>query len=254
MTRHRRSRIVELVRQHGAVRVGELADQFDVSEVTIRSDLEQLERDGQLIRDRGGAIAAPSTPVRSLLRVDQRATLNLDAKRRIGLAAATLVEPGDTIILDAGTTAIEAARGVAGITPLTVLTNALNVALELGAHSEARVILLGGTLNREASSTVGAQAEQHVGEFIAQKLFLGAQAVDFEHGLTDTTPEIAQVKRAMIRAARRVILLVDSSKWGCSGFSKVAPLTALDTIITDSALPAEARAAIEQLGIELIVA
>ena len=108
-------------------------------------------------------------------------------------------------------------------------------------------------MNREASSTVGAQTEQHVGEFIAQKLFLGAQAMDMEHGLTDTTPEIAQVKRAMIRAARRVILLVDSSKWGCSGFSKVAPLTALDTVITDDALPAEARAAIEQLGIELIV-
>lgn len=252
MTLHRRTRIADLVREHGAVRVGELAAQFDVSEVTIRSDLEQLERDGQLVRDRGGAIAPPSTPLRGLLRVDERATLNLDAKRRIGLAAAKLVEPGDTIIIDAGTTAIEAARAVAGIAPLTVLTNALNVALELGAHSDARVILLGGTLNREAASTVGAQAEQHVGEFIAQKLFLGAQAIDSEHGLTDTTPEIAQVKRAMIRAARRVILLVDSSKWGCSGFSKVAPLTELDTIITDSALPTEARAAIDQLGIELL--
>ena len=253
MTRHRRTRIADLVQKHGAMRVGELADQFDVSEVTIRSDLERLEKDGQLIRDRGGAIAKPSTPLRSLLRVDQRATLNLDAKRRIGSAAARLVESGDTIILDAGTTAIEAARSVADIAPLTVLTNALNVALELGANSEARVILLGGTLNREASSTVGAQAEQHVNEFVAQKLFLGAQAMDLEHGLTDTTPEIAQVKRAMIRAARRVILLVDSSKWGSSGFVKVAPLSELDTIITDSALPAEARAAIEQLGIELIL-
>lgn len=253
MTRHRRSKIADLVRQQGVVRVGELTDLFAVSAVTIRNDLEELEKEGFLLRDRGGAIAAGPSRVTSLMRVDQRAVLNLDAKRRIGRAAAERVSPGDTIILDAGTTVIEAARLIGEITPLTVVTNALNVALELGAHSAARVLLLGGTLNREASSTIGAQLEHQLGELVAQKLFLGAQAFDSEHGLTDTTSEIAQVKRAMIRAARQVILLTDSSKWHHAGFIKVAPLTELDTIITDDGLPAEARTAIEALGVELII-
>lgn len=253
MTRERRGKIAELVRQRGVVRVGELVDEFAVSAVTIRNDLEQLEKQGQLVRDRGGAIAAGPSPVRSLLGIDQRAVLNLDAKQRIGHAAAQRVNPGDTIILDAGTTVIEAARLIGKISPLTVVTNALNVALELGAHSSARVIFLGGMLNREASSTIGPQLEQQLGELVAQKLFLGTQAFDGEHGLTDSTSEIAQVKRAMINAAREVILLTDSSKWHHAGFIKVAPLTELDAIITDEGLPAEARAAIDALGIELVL-
>ena len=254
MTLHRRSKITELVRQQGAVRVGDLAEEFQVSEVTIRNDLEQLEKEGQLVRDRGGAIAGSVTPITSLARLDQRATLNQDEKRRIGRAAAKLVNPGDTIILDAGTTTLEVARAVTGITPLTVVTNALDIACELTARSEAGVILLGGTISREAGSTLGAHTEHHLGEFVAQKLFLGTQAFDLEHGLTDTTIEIAQAKRAMVRAARQVILLTDSSKWQRSGFIKVVPLKEIDTIITDTNLPADAREAIERLGVELILA
>jgi DeoR/GlpR family transcriptional regulator of sugar metabolism len=253
MTLHRRSKIAELVRQQGAARVGELADEFQVSEVTIRNDLDQLEKDGRLVRDRGGAIAGTSTAITSLARVDQRANLNQDEKRRIGRAAAKLVNPGDTIILDAGTTTLELARAAAGISPLTVVTNSLEVACELTMKSEAGVILLGGNINRQAGSTLGAHTEHHLGEFVAQKLFLGTQAFDLEHGLTDTTIDIAQVKRAMVRAARRVILLTDSSKWQRSGFMKVVPLKEIDTIITDTNLPAEAREAIEGLGVELIL-
>jgi DeoR family transcriptional regulator of aga operon len=128
------------------------------------------------------------------------------------------------------------------------------VALEVSAKTEAHIILLGGNLSRESSSTLGSLAEQTLGELRVQTAFLGTQAFDLEHGLTDTTLEIAQVKRAMIRAARRVILLTDSSKLGQSGFIKVAPLTAFQTIITDTALPPEAKAELERLGIELILA
>lgn len=253
MTRHRRERIVEQVRREGSVRVGELARRFNVSEVTIRSDLVILEREGRLLRDRGGALARGGHAfVTSLLGVAQRATLNLDKKRRIGEAAALRVSPGDAILIDAGTTAVEIARRLAHVSPLTVVTNALNVALELGAAEGQRLILLGGAFNRESSSTVGALTEQCLAELSVQKLFLGTQAINAD-GLTDSTMEIAQAKRAMIRSARQVILVTDSSKWDTASLTRVAPLTELDTIITDTDLSPDARKEIEALGIELVL-
>ena len=253
MTRHRRSRIAEQVQREGSVRVADLAARFDVSEVTIRSDLVILEREGQLLRDRGGALAKGNNHfVTSLLGVDQRASLHLDKKRRIGAAAAQRVSPGDAILLDAGTTAVEIARRLTHISPLTVVTNALNVALELGAVSGQRLILLGGTFNRESASTVGSLTEQNLAELSVQKLFLGTQAMNAD-GLTDSTMEIAQAKRAMIRSSRQVILVTDSSKWDTASLTKVAPLTEIDTIITDTDLSFEARQQIEALGIELVL-
>jgi DeoR family transcriptional regulator of aga operon len=255
MTNQRRAGIVELVRQHGAMRVTKLAEQFQVSEVTIRNDLVQLEKDGQLIRDRGGALPVEGgRQLTSLLAVEQRAHLQMEEKRRVARCAAALVSPGDTIIMDAGTTVVEMAPFLAGIASLTVVTNALNVALEVAARTQARIILLGGTFNRESSGTVGALAERTLGELVVQKAFLGTQAFDLENGLTDTTMEIAEVKRAMIRAARRSILLTDSSKLGRSGFIKVAPLTAFHTVICDHDLPTETKGSLEQLGIEVLLA
>lgn len=253
MILQRRAQIAELVRQSGAARVGDLAERFQVSEVTIRNDLMQLEKQGQIVRDRGGALpVGHAREITSLLAVEQRAHLQMPEKQRIARAAAALVSPGDTILMDAGTTVVEMAPHLAGISPLTVVTNALNVALEVATKTEARVILLGGNFSRESSSTLGSLAEQTLGELLVQKAFLGTQAFDLEHGFTDTTMEIAQVKRAMIKAARRVILLTDSSKLGHSGFIKVAPLTAVQTLITDTGLPDDARTALERLGVEVI--
>jgi DeoR/GlpR family transcriptional regulator of sugar metabolism len=251
MTLHRRSRILDLVRQRGAVQVDELAELFDVSKVTIRSDLAQLEKDGLLIRDRGGAIS--TSQVSTLLGVEQRAALNLEEKRRIGRAAAQLVSPGDTIIMDAGTTVVEMAPYLAGITDLTVVTNALNVAGEVSAATGARVILLGGAVSRESNSTLGPMAEHSLNELVVQKVFLGTQALDLKLGLTDTSIEIAQIKRAMLGVARQAILLTDSSKWGRAGFIKVAPLTAFQTIVIDTSLPEDAQPAIERLGVEVLL-
>ena len=155
--------------------------------------------------------------------------------------------------MDAGTTVVEMASHLAGIIPLTVVTNALNVALTIGAGTEAQVIFLGGTLSREASSTVGPLAEQTLANLAVQKVFLGTQALDLESGLTDTTLEIAQVKRAMIKAAKQVFLLADSSKWDQTGFIKVAQLEEIDALISDEKFPASARMAVERLGIRLIL-
>lgn len=252
MTRQRRLRIAELVNERGAMRVSELAREFNTSEVTIRNDLTHLENEGRLVRDRGGAIASQGK-ITSLPAVEARARVRIEEKRRLARAAAEMVVSGDTIIMDAGTTVVEMASHLGAIDGLSVVTNALNVALEMGAKTEAQIYLLGGTLNRDASSTLGPVTEQQLADLKVQKLFLGTQALDLEAGLTDTTVEIAQVKRQMIRAAREVILLSDSAKWGKTGFIRVAPLNAVGTIITDSGLPDSAKTAIERLGVKLRV-
>ena len=171
MTQHRRNQILTLVKNEGAAHVTELARKFGVSTVTIRNDLSTLEKAGALLRDRGGAIAAPaSRQINSLPGLNERATLNPDAKQRIGKAAAQLVQPGDTIILDAGTTVVEMAPHLAGITPLTVVTNALNVALTIAAddrgadhfsrrHVESRSLEHGRTAGRaDAGQSRGAES------------------------------------------------------------------------------------------------
>jgi DeoR family transcriptional regulator of aga operon len=213
-----------------------------------------LEKAGDLIRDRGGAIAPHETrKITHLPGISHRAAINREAKNRIGKLAAGLVAPGDTIIMDAGTTVVEMTPHLAGIANLTVVTNALNVALDVGSSTDAQVILLGGNFSREASSTVGPLTQRTLNDFSVQKLFLGTQALDLEAGLTDTTLEIAETKRAMIRAAREVYLLCDSKKWNTTGFIKVAPLKAVQTVVTDKGLPAAARTALERAGVKVLV-
>lgn len=247
----RRARIAAMVRQRGSVRVQELAELFQVSSVTIRTDLVQLEKEGALVRDRGGAvsIAQPS----ALVAFEQRAILHQEVKERIGRAAASLVAPGDTILLDAGTTVVEMVRYLPIGAQLTVVTNALNVAIELRARGETRVVLLGGTVNYETFGTLGPMAEQALDDLNVQKLFLAAETVDLTSGITDSTMEIAQVKRAMVRAARQVVLLADSSKWGRAGFIKVAPLSAVQTVVVDAGLPPSECATMERMGVNLML-
>ncbi|RBP39171.1 DeoR family transcriptional regulator [Roseimicrobium gellanilyticum] len=252
MTLQRRSQIVDLANERGSVRVVELAGRFRVSEVTIRTDLDHLEREGRIVRDRGGALPAAHTrSVSTLPGMEQRSRLSVDAKRRIATAAAHRVKPGEAILLDAGTTVVEMVRHLTGTNGLTIVTNALNVAHTAAAATDARVIMLGGTVGRDSGSTLGPMAEDMMRHLVIDQLFLGAQAADLEHGLTDTNIEIAQIKRAMIQCSRRVTLLMDSSKWDAAGFIRVAPLTTVHTIITDQGLPEQARTAIENLGIEI---
>jgi len=252
MTQQRRRQIVTLTHERGSVRVSDMAEKFSVSEVTIRSDLDQLERDGLIKRDRGGALPVGHTrAVTSLPGMDQRAGQNVDAKRRIATAAARRVLPGQSILLDAGTTVVEMARHLSSVAGLTIVTNGLNVALAAAVSTSARVLMLGGTVDRDSGSALGHMAEEMLGNLVMDQVFLGTQALDLDHGLTDTNIEIAQIKRAMIQHSRRTTLLVDSSKWDTAGFIRIAPLTAVHAVIADVGLPAEAKQALEGLGIEV---
>lgn len=248
----RRAAIVDLVRESGAVSVGDLVQRFGVSDVTIRNDLDVLARQGLVIRQRGGAIAQVETVLARAF--DQRSNVNLKAKLRIGTFAARLVQPGDTILMDAGSTVMEMARRLGDLGPITVVTNALNVASQIIHCPKAHVILLGGSLTPETISTVGPLVEQSLSDLVVAKLFLAAHTVDVDGGIVDTSVEVARVKRAMIEAAGEVILLADSSKWTVrspNAYARVAPLTAVQTVVTDGGLPPETRDAMERLGVRV---
>jgi DeoR family transcriptional regulator of aga operon len=250
LTGERRRQIGEILARHGRVTVKELSKLFRVTAVTIRSDLDTMARDGLLIRDRGGAIAHTSTTL--AVAFEKRAIQNREQKRLIGRMASSLVNDRETIILDAGSTVMELAHSLPSDKPFTVVTTALNIAARVGALPNVNVLIAGGSLSRETISTVGALAERDLENLVVDKLFLSTQAFDAEHGLTDDSFDIARVKAAMIRSARRVILLADSSKWGKSAFAKIAPLGEIDVLITDSGISKDAERAIQRFGIEVM--
>jgi DeoR/GlpR family transcriptional regulator of sugar metabolism len=247
----RRKRILEQLSEKGSVRVAELSALFQVSEVTIRSDLETLDRQGRLVRDRGGAIARVLT-LDSVV-FEKRAQESLDQKRRIALAAAGLVADGDRIMMDAGSTLMQMAKSIHDVNGVTVITNALNIAVHLMSATTSHVILTGGSLSRETISTVGVIAERDIDEFRVEKLFMSTHALNAADGLLDNSAEVARVKLTMIGASRKVILLADSAKWGRPGFARVAPLSAVHTMISDTGLSPEARHEIREHGIDLVL-
>jgi len=234
---HRRRKITELVNARGSMRVIELSKILGVSGVTVRNDLEQLAHEGLVVRDHGGAIARAYTALS--VAFDQRAQLNLEAKQRIGQAAASLVKPGDTIILDSGTTLLELAKRLPHLSPLTIITNSLNVATQVGSLPDVHVVLAGGSLSTETISTVGPLAERDLGDLLADRLFLGTHSFDLETGLSDVSLEVARIKRVMISTAKQVILLADSAKFLTRSMARVAPLSAINYLITDTGFPVE---------------
>jgi DeoR family transcriptional regulator, aga operon transcriptional repressor len=250
LTGERRRRIGQILARQGRVTVKELSELFRVTSVTIRSDLDTMAKDGLLIRDRGGAMAHTSTTL--AVAFEKRAGQNHEQKRLIGRTASNLVNERETIILDAGSTVMEMAHSLPSDKPFTVVTTALNIAARVGALPKVNVLIAGGSLSRETISTVGALAERDLENLVVDKLFLSTQAFDAEHGLTDDSFDIARVKAAMIRSARRVILLADSSKWGKSAFAKIAPLGEIDLLVTDDGISGDAERAIQRFGIEVI--
>lgn len=250
-TQARREQIAEMLLGKGSVRVNELSALFQVSEVTIRNDLMAMAREGRLVRNHGGAIARTQTSLST--EFDQRAQESREEKQRIGRAAAQLLLPGETVIMDAGSTLMEMAKCIEPLDGLTIVTTALNVATQVMASSGVHAILAGGSISPQTISTVGAIAERDIDEFRVDKLFLGTHAFSFDDGLMDVSVEVARVKMSMIQAARMVILLADSSKWGRAGFVRVAPLSVVDVFICDKGLPELVCASFADRNRELIL-
>lgn len=246
----RRRRIVELIREEGSARVSQLSETFGVSEPTIRTDLERLEKEGFILRDHGGAyLRGLGTQVLSgTLQNRERA----EQKRLIGQRAAQFVSDGDTLILDSGSTVTEMAGNLLNKRDLNVATNALNIALLLGSVPSNTIHVTGGEFKAPTLSLTGDQATALFDHIFVGKLFLATAGISFESGLTYPGLSDLAVKKAMIKSAKRIYLLADSSKIGKSSFAALGHLSSVHVLITDQGIRADDKERLEDLGIEVV--
>jgi DeoR family transcriptional regulator of aga operon len=249
----RRHRILDLLREHGRVTVEALASRFVTSAVTIRSDLTALEATGALERTHGGALLSQDDNDRPLA---VKRTLHHAEKVRIAKAAVALIQSGETVILDSGTTTAEIAkqiRKLEGFT-LNVITNALNIAMLLADVPFVRLIMPGGILRPESNSLSGHMAEAALADLQADRLFLGADGLDPERGvMTPHLPE-AQLNAKMIAISRQVIAVADSSKLMRRNISLIARVDQLHMLITDGGAHPDVVAELERRGVEVRLA
>ena len=255
-TSHRRLQISELVSQHGSVQVAALAQRFGVSMQTVRKDLRYLAERGVMARAYGGAIDSSvvgSNPPASEPHYEAKRTVRLDEKRRIGQRAAALVKPGDTIAIDSGTTAIQLAEALPNI-EVTVVTNDFGVLGALTPKSNIRIVMLGGELRRKNMAFYGGLTVEALDALHVDMLFLGVDGMDLERGITTHYEPEAMLNRKMVEAARMVIAITDSSKFGRICLHRIIPIGDLDKLITDTDAPEDIRQASQQLGFELLLA
>nr|WP_315235858.1 DeoR/GlpR family DNA-binding transcription regulator [uncultured Albidiferax sp.] len=247
----RRDRIVDFLRRHGAVTLQQLAQAMDASVSTLRRDLDALEADGVLDRTHGGALLRQQHY--STFEPDPAAAAELSPreKRAIGYAAAAELEPGQSVIFDSGTTVMEAARAVLERRiPLVAVTNDLAIAQLLGNSPQIRVHVLGGMLRAGSNTLMGDEVVSGARHIRADVLLMGAHAVT-DGMLSETEPEVAAVKRALMQAAHSKRLLVDSSKFRPRAFMGICALAEFDAVITDTGLPTVEAEALAKAGLKL---
>lgn len=248
----RRKRIIDWIEEEGSARVRDLAAAFEVTEATIRQDLERLEKAGQVTREHGGAFlnSVPSQVASHAL----HHRIEMDRKQKIGALAASLVADNETIILDAGTTTTEVATRLTVRKNLTVITNALNIAMVLGSVPGFSVHMPGGEFKPPTLSLTGDKSVDYFRDILAGKLFLATAGVDVELGLTYPSFADLQLKQAMIRAAQHVYLVADASKINKPSFTRLGDLDLVQTFITDDGISDKDAKSIEARGIELLIA
>jgi DeoR/GlpR family transcriptional regulator of sugar metabolism len=247
----RRDEIIALIAEDGRASVADLSRRFDVSEVTIRSDLEILAQQGLLIRTRGGAVAAQDSEIELDFHV--RLRLHTDEKERIGKAAAELVHDGESIVLDASTTALAMLDYLRSRRQLTVITNGVFTVTALLDAPGITVLMPGGFLYRDSASLVGQGNGAFLNRFHFVKGFFGAKGFTLNEGLTDLSNAEITLKRELIASAKQVIALVDSSKWGRLGFASFASVDQIDCVITDHGAPHDMVASLEEAGVRVIL-
>jgi DeoR family transcriptional regulator, aga operon transcriptional repressor len=252
----RRRQMLETVKARSFMRVTELGEMFGISTVTVRSDLEALARDGQIQRIRGGAI--PLLAPRTEQAFEATSAVLADEKAAIGRAAAALVANGETVLLDVGTTTTAVAVALVGridLEHVTVVTNGLNIALELErAPPRITVVVTGGTLRPLQHSLVNPLAEELLAGLNADTAFLGCNGVHPEHGITNVNLPESEVKRRMLRMAARRIVVADGSKLGRLTVAKLCDVGDVDLLITGESAPSDAVTALEDAGLTVHVA
>ena len=249
LNEERRRHILEILNHDGRVLVTDLARQFRTSQVTIRKDLDILEAEGRLHRSHGGALPSRASALDDPT-LREKEKLHRKEKLKIAAAAASMVQEGQVVILDSGTTTTAIARTLRTFQNLTIITNAVNIAAELSGSS-LDVILTGGTLRKNSFSLVGPIAEETLRRLNADILFLGVDGFDVQQGLTTPNLLEAKVNRAMMDVARVVVAVCDSSKFGRRSLSSIAPTSGVHRLVTDRGIPKPDLAALRKAGVQL---
>lgn len=248
----RRDKILEMIKEDGHAKVFELSKIFKVTEVTIRQDLEKLEIDGFIEREHGGAHLKDMG--HNVKNFELQNKLNLQEKSAIAQKAVELISDGDTIILDSGSTTTEIAKLITGFKRLTVITNALNIALMLGADPEINLVMTGGEFKAPTLSLTGQKAADFFEGIHVDKLFLACAGIALKSGLTYPSISDLCVKKAMIDSSDLTYLVADSTKIGKSSFASLGALSLIDYLITDSNISEENISVLKQNDIKLIIA
>ncbi len=237
----RQSQIAQLIACHHSVTVADLCQRFAVSDMTVRRDLQRLEKEGILARTHGGAVAC-DTAQDAAYGVREQAQQR--EKEAIARAAAALVQDGETLFLDAGTTTAGLARYLHGKDGLTVITNSLHVLRELGGDEQITLIGTGGMVRQHTLSFVGAWAEEMISRFYADRLFLAAAAIDPERGVFNSNAYEIGTKQQMIRCTREVLVLADHSKFERRFPFKITDFDSIHGLITDDRAASDILAAL----------
>ena len=252
LANQRREQILKLLREDGSAKVVDLAKIFKVSEVTVRQDLEKLEADDLISREHGGAfLKSIEDHVSSLSLMNKD---NMDKKVLIGKKAAELVDNGDVIILDSGSTTTEIAKNLVNRKNLTVITNALNIAILLGSHPGIEVMMTGGEFKPPTLSLTGQKAADFLADIHVDKLFLATAGISLKSGLTYPSISDLVVKKAMIDAADTVYLVADSTKVRKPSFASLGALSLIHYIITDPLISKEDKELFSAHDIHFIIA
>jgi len=248
-TAERRSKILKELDEKGQVNVTYLSEILGVSEVTIRNDLDKLEKNKLLIRTHGGAFKTSNIA----LTVTEKKKINLEAKRAIGKMAASMVNEEDSIILDSGTTTFEVSNNLGQFKKLTVISNALDIVNNISHFEQIEVFMPGGYLKEFSMSLVGPMAERNLRQLYCNKLFIGVDAIKPEIGIFTHHMEEAYLNQIMIDIAEEVIVVADSSKFKKSSLAFISDFEKIHKLITDAKIEDKHRQILQQNNVEVII-
>ena len=252
----RQNRIVERISDQGRISVPDICEMFGVSEMTARRDLNELDRQGLLRRTHGGAVTNLGRSYEPPFQI--RSTKNNPAKTAIGMKAAELIDDGDSVALDVGTTTLEIVPGLVGKRNLTIVTSCLQIAVRIvdliSLEIDARLILAGGIVRPRELSMIGSLPQRVFEDLHVDKAFIGVGGISLEDGLTEYNMEDTQIKQILIRSAREKIIVADGSKFGVTTFVSVAPLLNVDKIVTDKSAPTDMVEEIRNIGVDVLIA
>ena len=246
----RKQKISELLKENDSVKVTELSKLFDVSEVTVRTDLEDMEKKGLLSRVHGGAVSSYK-PYYSM-NLNQRLETNKESKVAIAERVVELIQPNDTVMLNAGTTTLLVFRKLPQNYNLSIVTNSISIALEAAGNPNFNVILVGGSVNSKYQFSYGSDAIEQIKKYHADKLILSVDGISAEHGFTTYYDKEAAIDVAMIEQSNCRIIAADHSKFGHSAFVKISDAAVADYIVTNDQLSRELAEELNKQGVTIL--